>query len=141
MAKENKPEPGIDVDLQKRRKIVKGIAGLPALVTLASGSGAANASVLQCVQDAKYRPAQKLPDGSDRDYCIDEAVGENGYFVQDLGLGNRDDAARIKIGDDYCLAYVDDSGNPVTSPPGHPSELVTTSCYTSFATSAINRIT
>ena len=135
MAKENKPEPGTDVNLQKRRKIVKGIAGLPALVTLASGSGAANASVLQCVRDLKYRPLPKDPDRPD---CI--ASGGVVDPTSDLSVQIGDDAARVLDGTNgHCLVYIDGNGNLVD--PGTEADLVTTSCYTSFATSAINKIT
>ncbi len=132
MTKEIKPESSIEGAQQTRRKIVKGIAGLPAMMTLASGSALANASSLQCLDttEGKYRPTPSAP-GSSREQCISTSVEEvnppGGIWVE-----TEDDAVRLETQDgEYCLLYVDNDGNEIVT-GGTEMDLVTPSCYTSF---------
>lgn len=140
MSKANRPESGIEDAQQTRRKIIKGLAGLPAMMTLASGSAFANSSSQQCLSldpaDAKYRPTP-----GDRESCLPpEDVNVIPGSDDQLAIAPNDDALRTLDNGDYCLLYVDENGN-ITEPSSSETGLVTHSCYTSFMTHAINRIT
>jgi hypothetical protein len=127
-----------DSGRQRRRRIVKGIAGLPAIMTLASGSALANSSSLQCLAtaDGKYRPT---PGG--RDECLPpNAVDVIPGTGDQLAVAPGDDALRTLDNGNYCLLYVDENGNIIET-GGSEEDLVTHSCYTSFVTHAIDRFT
>lgn len=61
MSTENHPraQPGTDQDT--RRKIIKGIAGLPAVLTLASGSASAVTSIQECALEPGQNPVDDAP--------------------------------------------------------------------------------
>jgi hypothetical protein len=118
MTQRKKRGSGPAAEQQTRRKIVKGIAGLPAMLTLASGAAMANSSQFQCLGDQKYRP-----EAVERPECVQAP-------------DPTDEAVRLETEDGFCLAHVDQDGIVTTySPensPGQFDDLVTHSCYTSF---------
>ncbi len=137
MTQKNRPESGIAAELQTRRKIVKCIAGLPAIMTLASGSALANTSSMQCLDttEGKYRPTPSAP-GSTRPECILDSAAQEVNPPGGIWVETGDDAVRLPDQDgEYCLLYVDNDGNEIVS-GGTEMDLVTPSCYTSFITHA-----
>jgi hypothetical protein len=115
-----------------RRRVVKGLAGLPAMVTLASGSALANASSQQCVTKD----------------VVPEEVSCTNYPGPDTGLtfdgdriyGRPGQPAYAQVSPNrFCPVYVDSNGSLFVKEnndqtPGNP---VYTSCMVSFANSAV----
>jgi len=146
----NRPENKQTGSQEARRKIIKGIAGLPAVYTLSSGAHAATASALECVDPAsgKYTPPVNLntPPGTPQYDCVPDSTslrnlepiyGSNLKDYYDLG----DTTAVRQLSLDggvtnnkYCVRYVDQNGAIVSFDPtnGVP---VTASCYASIVTS------
>lgn len=151
MTKEQNKET-TQAELEARRKIVKGIAaGLPAVLTLSSGSATANVSTLECINgQGRYQPTPNLntpavPPGTTARDCAEAADVNLAPFESDIYIKSDFDAARQLVTDPaatgydkYCVVYVDQNGGFI-APDRFESGVansypVTASCYTSFTT-------
>lgn len=139
-------DPQLDIN---RRRILRGMAGAPVVMTLANGAHGAATSSLVCIannadaleaQLAAAFPPPDSPDANGR-YCVDvghaDLMNTEPFIsgAKDLGPGTpiRTDATGSGTGYDnqWCVEYVDLTGAPkgYDSTTGVP---VTASCYTSF---------
>lgn len=134
---------GSEADIAARRRIIKGLAGVPVIATLSSGTARAAASNLACItKEPSPTPVLNTPPDPDTPIydCKDPGVTQ-----EYLGSGVYYDpsetypAARLpKTGDpgdgQDCVVFVDANGNTGTDPFDGTTGLnaVTPSCYTSF---------
>lgn len=109
-----------------RRQVIKGLFGLPAVVTLASGGTAAAVSVLNCATNSPPSDGDTLfveYDGEDPQRDLGDNLFDNG----------QDTAVRLKTGypvnpSSNNIQYVDPDGGDI----GNEVPVVA-SCYASFA--------
>jgi len=127
---------------QTRRKIIKGLAGVPAVLTLSNGAQGANLSALECITDPdRYHPpvSNNTPEADPIYDCLPDGVvlapGETAiYHTDDFGAIRRLKETGPGAGE-YCVVYVNADGTPVTGDEflgGEGAHAVTASCYTSF---------
>lgn len=131
---------------QVRRRIIKGLAGLPAVMTLSNGAAAATASALECVLDPnKYQPNVTLntPGGNPTMSCVPNAnevpylTGQGLYQQSDLDAVRRLNEQPGPGQNEYCVIYVDQNGVETGSfQAADGGTAITASCYASIITSA-----
>ena len=149
----NRPENKQTGSQEARRKIIKGIAGLPAVYTLSSGAHAATASALDCLANPPAVPPANKPSpstgGSLVRNCEDSPPAIQYPGHPDLYYTVPDDAARLlnnstATGENpttgkgqYCVVYVDsNTGVPVTFDNNvSGTTAVYASCYASIVVS------
>jgi hypothetical protein len=116
-----------------RRRVIKGLVGLPAVVTLASGAPASAISVLNCALNSP-------PTDGGTDYVAYDPNEPNQRELTQFGSNYFDDgtdtAVRLKTGYSVSsgsnnLVYVDPDGGSVSD-----AVPVVASCYASFANTA-----
>ncbi len=117
-----------------RRRVIKGLVGLPAVVTLASGAPASAISVLNCA-------LKSPPNDANDPYVAYDPNEPNQRELTQFGGGNyfddgTDTAVRLKTGYSVSsgsnnLVYVDPDGGSVSD-----AVPVVASCYASFTNTA-----
>jgi len=131
-------------ELQNRRKIVKGLVGLPAVLTLSNGAQGATASALECLNpDIKLQPVitPNTPDASGTRNCEITATPYSPTFP-DL-FYTSDGAARFENnlggpGDgQYCVAYFNPATGEFVSFDNTDGTPAYASCYASIVTSGL----
>jgi len=146
----NRPENKQTESQEARRKIIKGIAGLPAVYTLSSGARAATASALDCLANPPTPPDPNTlntatPPQRVRS-CVDPADAEQYPLNPDVYFTEPDKAARLintlpgqtpaSGKDQACVIYVDDDGNFITFDQGTAGTTPAyASCYASIVVS------
>lgn len=116
-----------DGTAQTRRRVVKGLAGLPAMVTLASGSALANGSTFQCLADTENaQPDTDIP--ADGSY---HACNSLLFEGSDILRQPQTNLAYVEVNNFYQPLYADQHGNLslVSSVDNSP---VNCSCIVSF---------
>ncbi len=144
MSTKNQQNTQDSIDQAKRRRIIKGLAAIPAMTTLASGAAMA-ATSSQCLDNLPRPPEGTFNYPTSGDATVN-CVAENDpdfaalpsdptvYYDQTdqeapiRSLYNVDGADRL------CIQYVDpNTGAAAAAGPNAGSDITTTaSCYTSF---------
>jgi hypothetical protein len=135
MSKQKEQQPDIS-----RRRILRGMASAPVVMTLANGAQGATVSALDCRIDVN--PAAPIPTSGGE--CLDSTSdvissgislpGGGGTFLHEgAGSALRDIDSRIDE-PNACVVYMDVNGNYVfaSDNPTATQVPVTASCYTSF---------
>jgi len=119
-----------------RRHIIKGLASIPAMATLASGAALANDSSLRCrnIDPPDIGPGQECIDSTTTTlYDSGVQIPGTGSNFEQLDLGHALRARPVSTPNDSCLVYINESGEwgfSDSKPTGGIP--VTASCYTSF---------
>jgi len=145
MSTDKKKLENANTQQESRRKIVKGLAGLPAMVTLASGAANAATSSQCIVDNATALDAQVTANTGNptptRD-CVAVGTGPGeAYEVPGSPAGVYETAPGTPMRmlapdnpgkDDACVVFVDEEATPLTHDINTVGDPVTSSCYTSF---------
>jgi hypothetical protein len=129
-----------------RRRILRGMATTPVVMTLASGTARAAASSLVCIDNsASALQAQVVADNqitqvdppTDPRYCarinqLQPTTQPSGFFDKGPGTALMDETS--DPANHACVIYVEHDGSTVTGISTDPSSgsPITASCYTSF---------
>ncbi len=127
-----------DIDAAARRRILKGLASVPAIATLASGSARAATSNLQCIGATTPTVNPNTPNGSPTFDCKDPSQTQeylsSGVFYdpsEALPAARKTKPSGPGNGQD-CVIFVDANGQNETFDATVGQTAVTPSCYTSF---------
>lgn len=129
---------GPEADIAARRRIIKGLASVPAIATLSSGTARAAASSLQCIGAVSPDVTPNLPAGTPIYDCKDPGVTQeylnSGVFFdpsETIPAARKNKPSGDGAGQD-CVVFVDSNGQNETFDSSSGLNAVTASCYTSF---------
>lgn len=155
MNKDKQPENLTDREQEARRKLIKGMAGLPAVFTLSSGAHAATASALECLGRGQPNPSDItantpsptsgttnvrncLPIGGGAGEASAYSPAQPNLYVANDGaarlenVGGTGETTATGL-NQACVTYVDGTGTHVTFDNNVPNTQATfASCYASI---------